>query len=74
MISNEVLITDYYDIDVYRDGEQLEEDVDYSFDWNLLELSTFNPFQNYTHHVGLYGDLKKIKDYYDENIKEEKLL
>jgi len=73
MIENDNVISDLYEIFVYRDGEELIEGEgnDYLFDWTTLELSTFNPFQNYTHHVGLYGNLKSIKEYYDNNIKDK---
>jgi len=57
---------DIFDIIVFRDNLQLKYNDDYTFNWNTLELLTKNPFFNHTHHVGLYGNLKKIQEHQKE--------
>jgi len=68
LIDNSLNIDEVFEMVSFRDMKELVKDIDYTFDWDTLTLTSINPHQNYTHFVGLYADLKLL----EENFKKIK--
>ena len=66
LYENVLEIKDVFEVLAFRDNKELVRNVDYTFDWTTFELKTINAHQNYTHFVGIYGDMTLIKEYYDK--------